>query len=203
MAMVMSETRAPPQKIGLFGGAFDPFHLGHFRVATAARQQLELDQVILVPTYVPPHKPPPTFNFEQRLEMLTLLCEEHDWLSVSDIERHLPCPSYSLQTLQSLISHQPGTWVMILGADAFCQFHQWHEWQTLQSLCKIAVFQRECTKVRQSDMRPPDVAPPIWLKGASVSIRSTDIRQHLEAGLPIHGQVPEVIEHWIQRHYQN
>ncbi|WP_417760398.1 nicotinate-nucleotide adenylyltransferase [Shewanella sp.] len=130
-------------RIGILGGTFDPVHYGHLRPAEAVRQQLQLDELWLMPNRIPPHKAAASASSKQRLEMLTLAQQEFPAFSICDIELTRNEPSYSVVTLEQLITSQPQhTFYFIMGSDSLVQLATWHQWQQLFSLCHIVVCGR-------------------------------------------------------------
>ena len=93
----------PPRKIGLFGGTFDPVHLGHVHLATVAKDALELDQVRFLPCRISPHKAGTSpASGEHRCEMLRLATRDLPWAVVDDFELHQREPSYSYETAEAM-----------------------------------------------------------------------------------------------------
>ncbi len=131
-------------RIGLLGGTFDPIHFGHLRAAEEAYQKLALDKVIFLPTAVPPHKKRPDLSpFSLRFEMVRLALSGVPYFEVSDLERRLPKPSYSVKTLEVLKEQVPGgEFFFILGFDAFLEFETWYEYQRIPTLAHLIVVTR-------------------------------------------------------------
>ena len=119
-----------PQRIALFGGTFDPVHLGHVQIARAAVEQLELDRVVFIPCRQSPHKDAATLAGEQdRITMLQLALASHPWAEVSDIETFLPPPSYSWVTAKAMREVFPVARLFwLLGED---------QWQTIESWNRV------------------------------------------------------------------
>jgi len=145
--------------LGVFGGTFNPVHLGHLRAAEEVREALELDQVLFMPAKLPPHKPgsgiaPP----DVRLDLVRRAVSGNPGFAVSDREVRRPGPSYSVDTLTELRSEAESgqrLWFLV-GADAYREIHTWHRYAELFRLADVAVMRR-----------PPDPgsgAPPIGLE---------------------------------------
>lgn len=130
--------------VGIFGGTFDPIHLGHLRLAEEARESLGLDHVRLIPSGQPPHRQAPGSPPEDRLQMARLAAEGNPGLVVDDGEVRSPHTSFTVPTLERLRAefgpHRP--LVLILGADAFEGLPGWHRWQELFGLTHLAVANR-------------------------------------------------------------
>ncbi len=136
----MSETR----KIALFGGTFDPVHLGHIHLADLARNALSLDEVRFLPCRISPHKTDTTpAQASDRLEMLRLATASLPWAVVDDFELHREGPSYSYQSAGAMAARFPGAKLFwILGGDQWDALHQWKEPQRLAALVEFIVFAR-------------------------------------------------------------
>ena len=107
------------QRIGIFGGTFDPVHLGHLIMAEQAREQAGLDQVWFVPAARPPHKlDRPLTAFHHRVEMLALAVAGHSAFRVNELEKDRSGPSYTVDTLEELHRRHPDTAMhLLLGSD--------------------------------------------------------------------------------------
>jgi nicotinate-nucleotide adenylyltransferase len=134
----------PAGPVGVFGGTFDPIHLGHLRLAEEAREGLGLDQVRLIPSGQPPHRDAPATPAADRLAMVRLAAVGNPGLEVDDGEARAAQKSYTVLTLERLRAElgpaQP--LVLILGADAFEGLPSWHRWRDLFGLAHIAVANR-------------------------------------------------------------
>lgn len=130
--------------VGVFGGTFDPIHLGHLRLAEEARDSLGLDHVRLIPSGQPPHRDAPTTPAEDRLAMVHLATAGNPGLVVDEGEVRAPRKSYTVPTLERLRAEMGPLrpLVLILGADAFEGLPTWHRWEALFDLAHIAVANR-------------------------------------------------------------
>ncbi len=132
-------------KIGLFGGTFDPIHLGHTYIATRAVQTIGLDQVIFLPCRQSPHKNKQNQASDQeRLDMCQLATAQLPWAEVSTYDLDAPAPSYSWRTAEAFRENYPDAdlyWLM--GADQWNHFDTWHHPKYLASLVKFLVFYRK------------------------------------------------------------
>ena len=130
-------------RIGILGGTFDPIHLGHINPALDVKQQLNLDQVWLMPNHIPPHKNNTMVSSFHRLEMVKLVCQHYPEFKLCDIEIDRDSTSYSVTTLTLLTQQYPEyEFFFIMGMDSFIQLPLWYQWQSLFSLCHIALCQR-------------------------------------------------------------
>jgi len=131
------------ERIGVYGGTFDPVHIGHLRSALEAQKALRLDRVLMIPAGQPPHRQPPLANGEQRRRMLELALAGVPGLQLDDRELQRDGPSYMVDTLDALRRQHPhALLVLIVGLDAFLGLPQWHHWQRLLGLAHIAVMAR-------------------------------------------------------------
>jgi len=130
-------------RIGVFGGAFDPIHLGHLLVADDARRRLGLDRVLLVPTSRPPHRPRPRAPFADRMRMVEVATRGWPGLEPCGVEGERPGRSYTVDTLRRLRARLPGArfW-LLLGADQYRDMAGWHEPRAVGRLARIAVLDR-------------------------------------------------------------
>jgi nicotinate-nucleotide adenylyltransferase len=133
----------PQQSVGIFGGTFDPVHLGHLRTAHELREALELAEVRFVPSRLPPHRPPPVAPEALRLGMLEAALADLRGFRVDDRELRREGPSWMVDTLASLrgeLGERP--LCLLLGLDAFLGLPAWHRWRELPELAHIVVARR-------------------------------------------------------------
>jgi nicotinate-nucleotide adenylyltransferase len=172
-------------------------HLGHLILARDALEQLGLRRVLLVPALRSPLRTAEhVATFDERLAMLRAVARDHPWLDVLDIERGLPQPSYTLNTVHALRARFPtARLVWLIGADQLARLPEWHEPEALAHLLEFAVAARPGF---------PAAAPPLpglrahLLRPRNIDISSTELRQRLAKGLPIDHLVPAQIVHLIQ-----
>lgn len=128
--------------LALFGGTFDPVHLGHLSVAWEASELLDAE-VRMVPANVPPHRPPPRASAEERVAMLRAALRGQDRLHLDTRELDRQGPSYTVDTLVNL-RHEQGDrpLVLLVGIDAFTGLASWHRWRELFELAHVAVLSR-------------------------------------------------------------
>jgi len=128
----------------LFGGTFDPIHYGHLRPVEVLAQQLGLQQVILLPNHVPPHRPQPEANPWQRLKMVELAVANNPLFRIDTRELQSSNHSYIINTLE-IIRQQQGVELplaFIIGQDSLLRLHKWHKWQSLLDICHLLVCAR-------------------------------------------------------------
>lgn len=128
--------------LAIFGGTFDPVHLGHLSVAWEASELLDAD-VHLLPASLPPHRPPPTASTAQRVAMLRAALQGQSRLALDTRELKREGPSYTIDTLLELRAEQGDRpLVLLIGADAFAGLPGWHRWHELFDLAHIGVLSR-------------------------------------------------------------
>jgi len=128
--------------LAIFGGTFDPVHLGHLSVAWEASELLDAD-VRLMPASVPPHRPPPAASAQQRVAMLRAALQGQSRLALDTRELEREGPSYTIDTLIELRAEQGDRpLVLLIGADAFAGLPSWHRWRELFDLAHIGVLSR-------------------------------------------------------------
>jgi nicotinate-nucleotide adenylyltransferase len=131
------------EPFGILGGTFDPIHIGHLRIAEEVADALALQTVRIIPSGTPPHRLPPTFSAEQRLQFCELATCGNPRLQVDAREVHKTTASYTVETLEQLRAEHPFTpIILILGADAFLGLPSWHRWTEVLALAHIALVAR-------------------------------------------------------------
>ncbi|WP_145589767.1 nicotinate-nucleotide adenylyltransferase [Yersinia rochesterensis] len=128
----------------LFGGTFDPIHYGHLKPVEALAQQVGLQHIILLPNHVPPHRPQPEANAQQRLKMVELAVADNPLFSVDSRELLRDSPSFTIDTLEALRKERGATrpLAFIIGQDSLLSLHKWHRWQSLPDVCHLLVCAR-------------------------------------------------------------
>lgn len=187
---------------GILGGTFDPIHRGHVAIARTAMAHLRLDQLILIPSNTPPHRPAPHATPHQRLAMCQLVDEIIPQTQVSDIELQRTGPSYTIDTLRALAQpHQRLT--LILGADAAVLLPQWYQADQLTTYADIAIMTRVGTAVDIDDLirRLPSLADHVHLIAwPGMDVSSTTIRRRIAANQPIDDLVTPAVATYIAHH---
>ncbi|AKP34721.1 nicotinate-nucleotide adenylyltransferase [Yersinia aleksiciae] len=128
----------------LFGGTFDPIHYGHLKPVEALAQQVGLQHIILLPNHVPPHRPQPEANAQQRLKMVELAIAGNPLFSVDSRELLRDTPSFTIDTLESLRKERGAELPLafIIGQDSLLSLHKWHRWESLLDVCHLLVCAR-------------------------------------------------------------
>ncbi len=182
-------------KIGIYGGTFNPPHLGHFEAAKAAIDTLGLDKLLLIPDSVPPHKDMPDRSPDgaHRLEMTRLMADalqKPGVVEVSDLEMERAGKSYTSDTLAQIHAQYPEAelW-LLMGTDMYLTLHQWHEPEKVLKLARVCAFGRAAGDTREVFDRQVDhlaktygaVTQLITIPNL-VEVSSTQLREQLAAG---------------------
>ncbi len=131
-------------RIGVFGGTFNPPHLGHLRLAQAAKAQCALDTVLIMPANIPPHKQAHDLVASNERLALCRLTFSDDGFVVSDLELRRTGKSYTVDTMHALRDAFPGDELfLIIGSDMLLSFDRWYRWQEILSLCTLIVLSRD------------------------------------------------------------
>lgn len=210
-----------PTRLGILGGTFDPIHCGHLDLARVAHGALQLEQVWLVPSLVPPHKRDQSLASPfHRFAMVALAADrlETPWLVACDMELAQNGPSYTARTLSRLASsgYDPASVFFITGADAFAEIATWRDYPALLALAHFVVISRPGVPVASTREQVPELASRMisWAADAAVpeqpsillvdarttDVSSTEVRRRLAGGLPLEGRVPAAVERHAIRH---
>jgi nicotinate-nucleotide adenylyltransferase len=186
-------------RIALYGGSFDPIHLGHLAVAQAALRQVHLDQVCFIPCKQNPLKQThPGAEDRHRLEMVLAAVQRLPWARVSDWELERSSASYSWQTVEHFRSRWPAAKLFwIVGGDQWEALEKWAKPEYLAAQVEFIVFPRHGQPLQP---KLPFIAH--FLEGR-VDVSSTRIREHLAAGRPpeeLEGQLPLSVLRYIEQH---
>ena len=185
-------------KLGLFGGMFDPIHLGHLRAAEIVRESLGLDEVVFVPAGVPPHRGRPAAAGLDRYAMVALATSTQRAFLPSDVELAREGPSYTVETVAQLRARHPQAEVfLIVGSDNLPMIAEWREPERLLEMCTVAVVERP-----GSAPAPAGKVPPARLRrveGTTLPIASRDLRERIRAGRSVRHLVPDGVADYIEK----
>jgi nicotinate-nucleotide adenylyltransferase len=184
-------------RVAVFGGTFDPVHLGHLIVAEQCREQAKLDEVWFVPAARPPHKQREDLTpFDKRVEMLELAIAGQPAFRVNEIESQRPGPSYTVDTLEELARQTAADWFLILGSDGLADFPSWHRPQRIMELATVLAVARPGFDLPAGSVpaRMQTVAAPL------MDISSRDIRRRAAEGRSLRYLVPRAVECYIETH---
>ncbi len=192
------------QRIAVLGGTFNPIHNGHLYLATAFLQRLCLNQVLLIPTGIPPHKEAADLaTGEQRLRMCLLAAAGNPALGVRDLELRREGKSYTVDTLRQLRQEFPGAALyLITGADMFLTLDRWVAFREILSLATVCAAPRDAvsaTELRRfARVLEQAGGNALVLDEFPPAISSTMVRQMVKAGKSIEGLVPKAVEEYIR-----
>ena len=186
----------PELKIGLFGGSFDPIHLGHLLVAQAASEELGLTRLFFIPAAQSPFKLTQNpASPQQRVRLMRLALAGQTRYEIDEQELQRGGTSYTIDTVRDYVRRFPGARLFyLIGADHIPQLSKWRESDELARLVEFVVIPRPG--------EPPDVLPPPFrchlLNGFPLGVSSSQIRVRVRAGFPIHSLVPAAVAEAIQ-----
>ena len=207
-------------RIGLFGGTFNPIHLGHLRSAEEIRQTCALDHIYFIPSACPPHKDGLAIAPAQdRLKMVELAVADHSAFSASAVELERSGLSYSVDTIRFFLSARPSAeFFFIVGLDAFLDIHTWKAYETIPELCHVIVTSRPGTSL------PPGRFLPVAFQTAfcydselrmyrhpshhtlalhqiiGLNISASVIRREIRQGRSVRYLIPRTVETYIAEH---
>ena len=187
--------------IGIFGGTFDPPHLGHLIVAESVQEQLDLGMVLFIPTYSPPHKADGAVAApSHRLKMVQLAVADNASFKVSDIEVRRGGKSYTADTLRSLHALYRGdNLTLIIGSDNLRIFPSWKDPEEILRMCQVVVIDRP--GIRRSVIEHPYVQKVRFVQVPNIEISGSDIRQRIQAGQSIRYLVTGSVRAYIDEHH--
>lgn len=210
----------PAGPLGLFGGTFDPIHLGHLRLAETAREALGLERVRLIPAGQPPHRATPGASGADRLAMARLATADNPAFEVDAAEVTAAQASFTILTLERLRAElgPERPLVLLLGVDAFLGLPTWRRWTELLDFAHLAVANRPGYSLDAAQM-PAALADLVARRKASpaalgaapagaivpfemtpLAISATDIRARAAAGLSLRYLLPPPVVDYISRH---
>jgi nicotinate-nucleotide adenylyltransferase len=191
-------------RLGIFGGSFDPVHLGHLILAEQCRTQGALDRVLFVPSARPPHKADHELTrFDHRVEMLMLAISGNPTFAIDELEKDRPGPSYTVDTLGTLRQREPAAelW-LILGGDSVVDLPKWYEPRRIVELAGLLVVGRPGVVLPAAEevarslgvqaVRMRTVASPL------IEISSRELRRKLAASESVRYQTPRAVEAYIE-----
>lgn len=190
------------KRIGLFGGTFDPVHIGHIVAAEYALDACGLERVLFVPTRIPPHKEAPDTPAEDRFHMIEVAVADRPGLGVSRVELDREGPSYTVDTLRYLRTRHPDVrFAWIVGADQLLGFPMWKSPEEIVSLADlIAVVRPGYNEHKGMDVVrkqfPGAVLEVVEMPRLEVS--SSELRARLEAGRTVSVLVPQAVQELIR-----
>ena len=188
----------------LYGGSFDPPHLGHLAIARQVLERFAVNRLVFIPASHSPLKDnTPTATDDDRLEMLRLATEDEPRFAVSDFELRKGGISYTVDTLRVWRQREPDTdLIFIAGMDSLLTLHAWREPLEIVRLCRFVTFRRPGFPLPSPEelKLPPDTARQLLAQvvdGPLLDISSSDIRLRAARGEPLSGLVPSPVANYI------
>ena len=186
--------------IAIMGGTFDPIHNGHIETAKETAQWLKVDQLLLLPAHIPPHKSSTEANAFHRENMVRIVCQQQPLFQLDNRELKRQTSSYTVTSLQEIKQEHPNSTIFfIIGMDSLINFTTWHQWQIILSLCHLVVNVRPGYPLKEINTATQellnnhqihsiekttkqDSGGIILHKNQSFDISSSDIREQLTNG---------------------
>lgn len=189
------------KKIALFGGTFNPVHNEHVALALQAVKDLELDELIVMPTFQPPHKSSQPAPAEDRLQMLKLAFDGCDKITVSDFEIKKQGKSYTFETVEHFKDIADKLY-FIVGGDMLKDFKTWRNPDRILKACDLVAFGREDSAVdfekEQQYFLKTFGKPFVKLSYTGKTQSSTEVRLYASLGLDISEKVPKAVAEYIK-----
>ena len=194
-----------PQRIGLFGGTFDPPHLGHLILASEAQSQLELDRLLWILTPIPPHKVDQQITpTEHRLAMVNLAIGDNPLFELSRVELDRPGPHYTLNTIRLIAEQNPGAEIiLIIGGDSLRDLPTWREPREIVAAChEIGVMKRphENAVLDELERDLPGIRAKIhYVDTPLLEIASRELRNRIAEGRSVRYYLPTSVREYIEQ----
>ena len=193
------------QRIGLFGGAFDPPHLAHQAIAQALIHQQQLDLLYIVPTGQAWHKSRVLLDANHRITMARLAFQNMPQVVVEEMETQRVGPSYTVETLDELkIRHPNAYFCVLVGADQAASFTLWHQWQRLLEMAQLVVVQRPVANADKADPHEWHNLPPARVMRMNIplmNISSSSVRASYASGHPESDLLSPSVALYIQQNH--
>jgi nicotinate-nucleotide adenylyltransferase len=191
-------------RIGVFGGTFDPVHLGHLILAEQSREQARLDRVLFVPAARPPNKQHQAITpFSQRVEMLALAIAGHPAFQIDELEKDRPGPSYTVDTLEELHRRYPDDQLsLLIGSDCLSDLAHWRDPARICQLAELLIMARPGWSIEQFPTEanlPRDMHRQI-IHAPMIDLASRDLRRRAAEGRSLRYLVPRAVECYISAH---
>ena len=184
--------------VGIFGGTFDPVHLGHLITAQAVREVRKLEKIIFIPAFISPHKTDiKILDAQHRLNMLKLSLRKSEYFEFSDIEIKKEMISYSIETIKEL-KKSYNNLELIIGYDNIFDFKMWKEPDEILKLVKLIVLKRKSSI--EPDYKDKYYQSAVFVETPTVEISSSEIRSRVSKGMPVKYLVTDEVRNYIIEH---
>ena len=182
-------------KIGIFGGRFDPIHVGHLINMVEIKEEFSLDKILFLVSYSPPHKGVEA-DFQKRVEMIRLSIRDDHYFEVSEIERDIEGPSYTVKVLEKMKSIYPeDQFFFIMGSDEIKIIHTWFKYRELFSLARVIVMRRPGNLDYRTEFDVMEASNSL------IDLSSSEIRKRIKKGKSIRYMVPDRVREYIERNH--
>ena len=198
--------------IGIFGGSFDPVHLGHLKTAKSIKKELNFERLFLLPCHDPVHKNSLHYSPKQRLEMLNLAIKDYPSLEIDTREIDREGNSYMIDTLADLTEEFKGkTICLIIGMDSFLSFKTWKKWDEFARLVHLIILPRNTDRLAENNLETFDLALDksdlnisssgllYFSNSELIDISSTDIRGKIASNRNLDGLMPSSVIKFLQK----
>ena len=198
--------------IGIYGGSFDPVHLGHLITAESIKKELNFERLFLLPCCVPVHKNSLHYSSKQRLEMLNLAIKEFPSLEIDTREIDRGGSSYMIETLAEIVKEfKDNTICLIIGMDSFKTFKTWKKWDEFAKLIHLIILPRTTNQYPQKSLDTFDIALDknhlnkktsgllYFSNSELIDISSSDIRGKIASNQNLEGLMPSSVINFLQK----
>ena len=198
--------------IGIFGGSFDPVHLGHLKTAKLIKKELNFERLFLLPCHDPVHKNSLHYSPKQRLEMLNLAIKDYPSLEIDTREIDREGNSYMIDTLADLTEEFKGkTICLIIGMDSFLSFKTWKKWDEFARLVHLIILPRNTDGLVEKNLETFDLALDksdlnisssgllYFSNSELIDVSSTDIRGKIASNQNLDGLMPSSVIKFLQK----
>ena len=199
--------------IGIYGGSFDPIHLGHLKTATTLKTELQLDHLFLLPCCEPVHKDGLKYPSNDRLKMLNLALEKFSTLEIDSREILRGGGSYMIDTLHELKQiYRDEPICLIIGMDSFLKIKTWKDWQEFSKLVHLVILQRQGFNIIDSSLdsfhntknvnqlRLESNGLLYFSNCPKINISSSDIRDRIAANQNLDDLLPQSVINYLRLH---
>jgi nicotinate-nucleotide adenylyltransferase len=193
------------RELGVFCGTFNPIHWGHLIMAEMARDQFQMEHVMMITSPSPPHRHSELLDAESRFEMVSAACQDNPKLFASRLELERKGPSFTVDTLKQIdtdLKHIGVHINLIIGEDNLPFISQWHNANEIFRLCRLIIAPRD-KQPHHTDYVSPSQLPSgvdaAWLTLPHIGVSSTNIRQRVKEGRSVLYLVPPRVDAIIQK----
>ncbi|WEK53105.1 MAG: nicotinate-nucleotide adenylyltransferase [Candidatus Cohnella colombiensis] len=187
------------RKIGLFGGTFDPIHLGHLLAAESARETANLEEIWFIPTAIPPHKPGPGADARARCQMIEAAIGDNEAFRLELVELEREGTSYTIDTINELQERHPHTqFYWIVGSDMVNDLPNWRKIDELVERVSFIGLERPDQPIDESELPSSIIKKLVRAQMPPLGISSTDIRHRVREGKSVRYMVPNAVLAFIR-----